>query len=324
MADPQSPGRSRSGLAPTADGRPTPVVVEVPPEEPPLPQDVHDRLVVEVESQLPIPEHPAPPPRTWRYSARFALALAVVVVGSVLVTLERLWGLEAFLLGLLVMVIYVIIGGGSEWLAARLRAAEHRQVERLVSRAAAGRAPVDGLLDAGDRRHRPVPVPALAGPHDAPVIPVNALVHPGFLGLVATDGRMTSDDDAAAFIAACEAAAAEAGGHTADFHPIDPGRSFLSISLRYPDGRRADALLHAVLPYVAFCHDADAEPLRFVDDRGLTRRLSPTFIVLSAATLAQPLKLDPLVERRLTPAERSLLAAHRPATLGEALFNRYR
>src|SRR5262249_42297041 len=156
--------------------------------------------------------------------------------------------------------LYVIIGGGSEWLAARLRAAEKREVERLVAAAAADPSRVAAMVFA---HQRPLPsgMEALVCRAAPPVIPVHALVHAGFLGLAPPSGRTVVEEEMRAFVGACDGVAKEAGGYTADFRPVDPSRSFCSISVRFRDGRRVDAVLHTILPYVAFGQDAAATPL---------------------------------------------------------------
>ena len=74
------------------------------------------------------------PPEPW---SRAASVIALMVAGLFMVTaialaLARYFGWAALIVGMVLLVLYVIVGGGAEWVAGRLRTRDRRIAEREV------------------------------------------------------------------------------------------------------------------------------------------------------------------------------------------------
>jgi hypothetical protein len=69
----------------------------------------------------------------WFYSLLFAGLFAAVMIGAIVLALARSFGWAAVAVGVLLLLAYIVVGGGPEWIAGRMRARERRQIEDEVT-----------------------------------------------------------------------------------------------------------------------------------------------------------------------------------------------
>ncbi|MBX3359474.1 MAG: hypothetical protein KF745_13725 [Phycisphaeraceae bacterium] len=288
------------------------LTVETGPSVAPIHPAIREDRIAAVQDHF--PEHRTASGAALKWSWRLLLAFAVLVIAGVLYTLNAIGGIMAFTVGVLMLVLYIVVGGGSEWMAARIRTSERAMLERMVD--AGGPAPTESTA----RRAARAQIEAEMGA--GRLVPVDSLLRPGISGIVPNGVTPTSAADIAQFRARCAEFARRTGWEVAGFRGIDGGASFCVVTLQGHGGIRRDILLHTVHPLVAVCEDVDQSPRVYVDDDAI-REAFDDHVVLSPGTLAQPLSVDDAARNRLMPSELALLAEHRPATLGELVFNRF-
>lgn len=69
----------------------------------------------------------------WFYSLLFAGVFAAVMIGAIILAIARNFGWAAVAVGVLLLLAYIVVGGGPEWIAGRMRSRERRQIEEEVT-----------------------------------------------------------------------------------------------------------------------------------------------------------------------------------------------
>lgn len=121
---------------------------------------------------------------------------------------------------------------------------------------------------------------------------------------------------------ACHRAARLTGGHLIGYTPACPARSFVAVSVAYPDRERAVLCnLHWPLTAMAEPIGPDEVVPVFVHDPELARAISRVsrFRTLTPTELATPLDECDLSE--LGDAELAQIRYWKPRTVGETVFN---
>lgn len=119
ISPPGPPPRQRAVRRPAAD------------EDRAFDRSLHERLVAAREERS--PEGLSVTRTAWFYSLLFAGLFAAVMIGAIILTIARSFGWAAVAVAVLLLLAYIVVGGGPEWIAGRMRVRERRQIEEEVT-----------------------------------------------------------------------------------------------------------------------------------------------------------------------------------------------